>query len=447
MGVLQKSWGLLKHTHSNHTLNVTQRHTATTYNVAACLARLADTEWQKSYECVRRFSPTVGPLGQWRAMCEGGWTGSLPSDLTDLDQTNAVPTRLDEPAGLKPIREEASNPLHQNDVTPVPSESCEPSEQPALALPGYSTEPPSAPTSSHDLQREQPQSVRNSPTATRNNQIQSNVASEARLAPVSTNLEPPRAPFVDSNTGSVRSLSAFPTPPTHFPLPPLRQPQSQQHRSSLSQPLPSSSNLEFPSSAYSNQLAESPVSANDDDSGISDAGEYSSRTTHDVHVRHNAKADVPIISPPSPERRYRERPRIPDERMNSNSLVAPVPSVTEIRRPIPVRSQTSLPSEVTSQINRDESVLQDTRYLPSSSMESEALILTSSIGGNMEGEEFGVMNNIAETSNFRTHHSPQYPRPVERTDTGASNGSIVAAMRNRYTSNVSFPLFYTLNIH
>jgi len=369
-------------------------------------------------------------------MCEGGWTGSLPSDLTDLDQANASPTtKLEEPTGLKPIQEEAPNPLHQNVVTSLHSE-------PRELLPGYSTGPPSASTSSQELQRE-PQSVHNSPTATRNNQMQSNVTSEARLAPVSTNLEPPRVPFIDSNTGSVRSLSAFPTPPTHFPLPPLRQPQAQHHQSSLSQSVPSSSNLEFPSSAYSNQLAESPVSANDDRSGISDAGEYSKRTTHDV--RHNAPAaDVPNISPPSPERRYRERPRIPDEQRNSDSLVVSVPSVTEIRRPIPVRSQTSLPPEVTSQINQDGS---DTRYLPSSSMESTAFIPTSSIRRNVEEGEFGVMNNIAETSNFRTHHSPKYPRPVERTDTGASNGSIVAAMRNRYSSNVSPPLSSTLNIH
>ncbi|KIM39796.1 hypothetical protein M413DRAFT_446723 [Hebeloma cylindrosporum] len=415
----------------NHTLNVTQRHIATTYNVAACLGRLADTEWQKSYECIRRFSPTVGPLGQWRAMCEGGWTGSLPSDLPDLDRPNAPSiARMEEPGGLKPIQEEAVNPPHQNDVTPLPSEYRELSEQPRFSLPGYSTGPPSASTSSHDLQRE-PHSVRDSPTVTRNNQIQSNVASEVRLAPVSTNLEPPRAAFVDANTGSVRSLSAFPTPPTHFPLPPLRQPQSQQHQSSLSQSVSSSSNLEFPS-AYSSQLAESPISVNDDCSGISDAGEYSSRTT-DVHIRHNAPAeDVPVISPPSPERRYRERPRIPDEQVNSDS-VALVSSETEIRRPIPVRSQKSLPPETTNQITRDASVLQDTKYLPSSSATSKPFIPKPPSRGNIEGEEFGLVNNISETSNFRTH--PKYPRPVERTDTGASNGSIVAAMRNRYSSN------------
>ena len=37
----------------------------------------------------------------------------------------------------------------------------------------------------------------------------------------SSPLQPPR-PLVDPNTGSVRSLSAFPPPPTHFPIPPLR---------------------------------------------------------------------------------------------------------------------------------------------------------------------------------------------------------------------------------
>jgi len=371
-------------------------------------------------------------------MCEGGWIGSLPSDLLDLDQTNAPPTtRLEEIAGLKPIQEEAPNPP-QNDVTPVSSDSLEPSEQPALSLPGYSTGPPSASTSSHDLQRE-PQSVRNSPTVVRNNQIQSNVASEAQLAPVSTNLEPPRAPFVDPNTGSVRSLSAFPTPPTHFPLPPLRQ----QHQPSLSQSVPSSSNIEFPSSAYSNQLADSPISANDDHSGISATEEYSSRATHDVHVRHNAPAaDLPAVSPPSPERRYRERPRIPDEQMNSDSLVASLPSIAEIRRPVPVRSQTSLPPEITSQINRDVSALH--RYLPSPSMESKAFTPTPTIRGNTEGEEFGVMNNFEEKSNFR---STKYPAPVERTDTGTSNGSIVAAMRNRYSNNVNSPLSCTLKMH
>jgi len=364
-------------------------------------------------------------------MCEGGWTGSLPSDLLDLDQTNAPPTtRVEETAGLKPIQEEVPNPP-RNDV-PVSSDSLEPSEQPALSLPGYSTGPPSASTSSHDLQRE-PHSVRNSPTVARNNQIQSNVASEARLALASTNLEPPRAPFVDSNTGSVRSLSAFPTPPTHFPLPPLRQ----QHQPSLSRSVPSSSNFEFPSSAHSNQLADSPISANDDHSS---AEEYSSRTTHDVHVRHNAPAtDVPVVSPPSPERRYRERPRIPDKQLNSDSLVASSLSITEIRRPVPVRSQTSLPPEATSQINRD--VLALHRYLPSPSMESKAFPPTPPIRGNAEEEEFGMMK---EKSKFR---STKYPAPVERTDTGTSNGSIVAAMRNRYSSNVNSPHSYTLKMH
>ena len=75
---------------SNHSLMVSQRNTAITYSVAACLSRVADAEWLRSTEDVRRFSPLVGPLGEWRTLCEAGWTGSLPGDLPDV---NAPPER------------------------------------------------------------------------------------------------------------------------------------------------------------------------------------------------------------------------------------------------------------------------------------------------------------------------------------------------------------------
>ncbi|ETW82965.1 hypothetical protein HETIRDRAFT_54714, partial [Heterobasidion irregulare TC 32-1] len=68
----------------NHSLMVSQRNTAITYSVAACLSRVADAEWLRSTEDVRRFSPLVGPLGEWRTLCEAGWTGSLPGDLPDV---------------------------------------------------------------------------------------------------------------------------------------------------------------------------------------------------------------------------------------------------------------------------------------------------------------------------------------------------------------------------
>ncbi|KAF8910676.1 hypothetical protein CPB84DRAFT_1646080, partial [Gymnopilus junonius] len=114
----------------NHTRTVTQKHTTTTYSVAACLSRLADTEWQRSCECVRRFSPTVGPLGQWRSLCEGGWTGQVPPNLPDLDGANNqqnqpadIESTEREPAGLKTIGEEPRQPLQNQQFPESPLSS------------------------------------------------------------------------------------------------------------------------------------------------------------------------------------------------------------------------------------------------------------------------------------------------------------------------------------
>ncbi|KAG7089515.1 hypothetical protein E1B28_011191 [Marasmius oreades] len=77
----------------NHTLLASQRHSSTTYGIAACISRVADAEWTRACEGVRRFSPTIGKLSQWRAFCEGGWTGPIPQDLPDIDS----PQQLGEP--------------------------------------------------------------------------------------------------------------------------------------------------------------------------------------------------------------------------------------------------------------------------------------------------------------------------------------------------------------
>ena len=50
---------------------VSQQHTVTMFSVAACLARVADAEWLRACEEVRRISPSVGSVGEWRALCEG----------------------------------------------------------------------------------------------------------------------------------------------------------------------------------------------------------------------------------------------------------------------------------------------------------------------------------------------------------------------------------------
>ncbi|KAJ3808890.1 hypothetical protein F5876DRAFT_45111 [Lentinula aff. lateritia] len=158
----------------NHCLQVTERHTATTFNVAASVSRLADAEWLRSCESVRRFAPSVGKLTEWRTYCEGGWTGPIPTDLRAVDVL-----RPPSPADQTPRGSDYEDDIEHRAISTSTrkAEIMTPNDIPATAQTNQQSAPPSS-------------------------------------------FEPPRK-FTDSdNTGSVRSLSQFPAPPTHFPLPP-----------------------------------------------------------------------------------------------------------------------------------------------------------------------------------------------------------------------------------
>lgn len=57
-----------------------------TFQVAATLSRVAEAEWLRTAEGLRRFCPLIGQLGEWKALCEGGWIGPVPGDLPDEGQ-------------------------------------------------------------------------------------------------------------------------------------------------------------------------------------------------------------------------------------------------------------------------------------------------------------------------------------------------------------------------
>jgi hypothetical protein len=58
-----------------------------TFQVAATLSRVAEAEWLRTAEGIRRFSPLIGQLVEWKAFCEGEWTGPVLGDLPDVAQT------------------------------------------------------------------------------------------------------------------------------------------------------------------------------------------------------------------------------------------------------------------------------------------------------------------------------------------------------------------------
>lgn len=421
--------------YSNHSLNVTQRHTATTYGVAACLSRLADSEWQRSCECVRRFSPTIGPLGQWKALCEGGWTGAVPSDLPNVDNGDGgrqTPQSDDDKGGLKPIQEEPqSHPQPTSArVTPEPSKV----EQLRAVPPEYSAGPPSTSASSQDLPRENI-SAQSLETPIPQSQGTNSPPIEPPSGITTTrpnSLDPPRPSFVDANTGSVRSLSAFPSPPTHFPIPPLRPNQPQRQQSSLSQSMTtSSSSLQFPSTNAA--LADSPVSAH---SELDD----SFRTANQNFPPSNSSASALNLSPPITDKGARSR-GADDARGDASPVSASPSSPVDIRRPIPVKSHTSLPVESGYQRSRETRELEKLSHGVSSSADLDSVIAKFHRSQYDESNrEFGVMDRRDDNTSgkAKTMDNVKYPKTVERSDTGASNGSLVAAMRNRYSSNVGF---------
>ncbi|KAJ3753607.1 hypothetical protein EV360DRAFT_53188 [Lentinula raphanica] len=167
----------------NHALEVTNKHTTATYNVAASVSRLADAEWLRACESVRRFAPSIGTLAEWRSYCEGGWIGPIPADLKETDHVlSSSPVDQDHPTPR----------IYDNEVAEIARPF--PSPQPAQLQLHY--------------------------------QSRQNQNTHHSTAPSS--FDPPRKFTDNDNTGSVRSLSQFPAPPTHFPLPP---PLAQRHSS------------------------------------------------------------------------------------------------------------------------------------------------------------------------------------------------------------------------
>ncbi len=403
---------------SNHAVNISQRHTNTIYNVAACLARLADFEWQKSCECVRRFSPTIGPLGNFRSLCEGGWSKPIPPDLPDITSPNDVQTtQMELKARLHPIEED----IRQSRATPEPSNS---PEQPRVAMRSY-------PSGTFTNKENSPDPVQDAqvgrdlqPVLTKWVPASTNVSTtvpDVALPTLSTDtLEPPKALSVDPHTGSVRSLSAFPVPPTHFPIPPPHTPHRQQSTNSQSmQSSTSTSRLEFPSRS---PLAESPTSAHED-LGVERA-EVSPRNGHiDSAATHSA-------GEPAPEQfNYKRSTTLEAAELTQEQPLLDVINDRESQRrsshqPQPPSRHGSVPwnSRQTS----------PPAHLSSNSVDIKPLTLyrDKESPTNREYNNLNI-NSPRMTGNYK------YSRLVERTDTGTSaGGSIVAAMRTRYDNNV-----------
>lgn len=193
-----------------------------------------------------------------------------------------------------------------------------------------------------------------------------------RDGPPPSSFEPPalgRSEVVD--TGSVRSLSAFPSPPTHFPIPPMglgsRSPLSPSPQSRAN----STGNVTFPSS--------------------------SSQGTDDDHHHYQ-------------------------QQQQQNAGYQDKPYDTG-----PSRQLTSSPEQ-------ERSPIEDHKKQPvSSGREDEFGVLNRNVNGN-GGDRYPT----------RAVDAAVRSKGLERNDTGTSNESYVAAMRNKYSNAQTVGAIHTI---
>jgi len=156
----------------NHSNFVAQKHAAVTCGVSSSLARIADAEWTRCCESVRKSSPNIGRLGEWRSLCDGGWMGEVPDDLPDTDVPVATGPSL---AALSAVEELNSGTDLAVSRASLPGASRD--HTPSNHPPAFPSPPTDFDPSQHD-----------------------------RLTAKS----------------DIPALDHFPTPPVHFPLPHLQ---------------------------------------------------------------------------------------------------------------------------------------------------------------------------------------------------------------------------------
>lgn len=351
---------------SNHALHVTQQHTLVTFSVAATLARIADAEWARTCECIRRISPTIGSLGEWRSLCEGAWTGPLPDNLPEVSSETQVPITpgVSEWGGL-------STPVRR--LLPVP--------------PLTSHSPGSASVSA------------------------------------ASSLDPPRSPFTaanqDQNQGSINSittLSAFPFPPTHFPVPLVTNEAELQRQQTQLQNLPFvHSRAASPNAIQSHGalappapiLTDSPKQVTDfpDSLALDASRSSSSQMSQTPSTSHQPNQDA------------REPPTTEPSTVSAESknVIKPIASGMDPKKP----RRLSLIARVPPPSDKSIRPVSPFKRAEHSSGENE----------------FGIHTDVS-TSSFKSHSIDAAKKNLERTGSTLSTANHVAALRNRYTRTV-----------
>lgn len=357
------------------------------HSLASCLARVADGQWLRSCEGVRQFSPTVGQLGQWRAYCEGGWSGPMPQDLPDVEshtsQANPVQLPIPTQRDTTPFGRDGSRDL----AAPVDNSASQYSSRRAseqdqgtssrAVTPSGDHPPRYIPTSTEQVVQGQP--------------------------PNSSSKE--LADHKSHSATSLASLASFPSPPTHFPLPFVR----------------------------GNELSDS-------ERGTKELGQTARQASSEVPFPRNTESPAPMTPaesrteyPQSPPISYNDPPVATLSTSSTNSTreasnertTAQMPSSKESRKPSE-RSDAQPPSSTTARSVKETQSPTSSDLAPS--------IPESSMNDN-SGDGTGFVDRKATVLEQSQAGVPG-STSIERSDTRNSTGSVVAALRDKYTRTV-----------
>jgi hypothetical protein len=345
---------------------------------------MADAEWLRTCEAVRRFAPPVGQLGEWRALCEGGWTRDIPRDLTYSDQPQQSPMGA---LTLPPTRSEEEDQPAPRTVKVEDVESKEDLRREVAKRDRFEERHVAAQSNDRREWEYASSAVRTTSGQQhiRPNQFNTTASSEQSQSHSSTSLDQPQV--ASDNERDSRSpephatLASFPAPPTHLPLPPLSSPSqpqsSRQHTSRASSVSPQLI-----------RLAESPI-------------ENDVETDKPPVESHNLPVSQAFFSPhQSTDNILPAEPRIGKGEDIANAFPPDV-GLGYQNAAGPYRNADYSPEE------RDNGAGTDSKT---------------------EGYAQVHPRNIDRREKFQG---------VERSDTGESSGSIVAAMRRRYSQQVS----------
>ncbi|KAI6042889.1 hypothetical protein EDC04DRAFT_3138758 [Pisolithus marmoratus] len=431
----------------NHAMYVAQQHASAMFGVAACLARIADAEWARTCESMRRFAPTIGPLGEWRALCEGTWSGPLPDDLPDLSSFDFPRGQVSTPHNLSPTPTMATSAAGSSAYGNIVSEwgLTNPSERSLPVPPGGGGFNPGSTPSMGNIPLEPPR-----PPYASNTYNSTNTQSSAGTHD-SVNSNGHR----QGSVNSITTLSAFPLPPTHTPGPVSAAPIGQvaeaqkHHQAQQAQQLQNIhvalSHMELQSRAlgqtHSHGLSDSPIPVEsplgaDTASGVPDAprsprippstlhtpsvsrqnsgGSPEERSSWGSSMEHKtpmgSNPSVPGGDPPRPRRRsIVGRPPLP-----SPAPKSPLPPIPVLPSPTPAFRPDS-PFKRSEQTDKEFGVHKD---------------------GESAGSAISVESADRGRSAFKSQSMDAGGQPLVRSE---SVGNNVAALRNRYSRIVEAP--------